>query len=65
MAREMKRVKVTVMNNGPLRISGDFVFSDPDGNKAPENEDLFLCRCGHSGKKPFCDGSHRKKGVRN
>lgn len=65
MGRELKRVKVTIMKNGPLRISGDFVFSDPDGNTVPEGQDLFLCRCGHSRKKPFCDGTHRKTGVKN
>jgi CDGSH-type Zn-finger protein len=28
-------------------------------------ETIFLCRCGGSAKKPFCDGSHRRVGLRD
>lgn len=52
---------ITVLNNGSLKIDGDFAIVDKDGN----NYDLAgrtvvsLCRCGKSQNKPFCDGSHR------
>lgn len=55
--------KVTVVNNGPLRIEGAFEIQDAMGNTydLQGRTLLSLCRCGLSSNKPFCDGSH--KGV--
>jgi CDGSH-type Zn-finger protein len=33
------------------------------GEKFPERPTYVLCRCGHSGNKPFCDGTHREIGF--
>lgn len=49
--------------NGPLRIDGQVNLIDADGNVVRSGERFFLCRCGHSNSKPFCDGSHRKHGF--
>lgn len=49
--------------NGPLRIDGQVSLIDADGNVVRSGERFFLCRCGHSNSKPFCDGSHRKHGF--
>ena len=35
-----------------------------DGNVLYEGERAALCRCGGSGNKPFCDGTHKKIGFR-
>ncbi|MFB3829531.1 MAG: CDGSH iron-sulfur domain-containing protein [Bryobacteraceae bacterium] len=53
--------RITVSNNGPLRIEGEFEICDAQGNRfgLGERAAISLCRCGQSGNKPFCDGSHR------
>ncbi len=53
--------RILVRNNGPLRIYGGVKIVDPEGNEftVPEGEWYSLCRCGHSSRKPFCDGSHK------
>jgi CDGSH-type Zn-finger protein len=55
-------VKITVNNNGPLRIEGDFEIYDASGAKydVAGRTVISLCRCGQSNNKPFCDGAHSK-----
>ena len=54
--------KITVNKNGSLRIEGEFTIFDGEGNAFDlgGRTSISLCRCGHSGNKPFCDGTHRK-----
>jgi CDGSH-type Zn-finger protein len=61
----MSDVKVTVRNNGPLRLEGDIVILDQDGKPfgLAGRTVVSLCRCGHSANKPFCDGTHGKIGF--
>lgn len=58
----MSGSKITALNNGPLRIEGEFTVCDPEGKEfgLAGRVVISLCRCGHSENKPFCDGSHRK-----
>jgi CDGSH-type Zn-finger protein len=52
--------------NGPLVIQGPIKVVDHQGNEfaiAPGKDTVALCRCGHSQRKPFCDGSHRQVGF--
>ena len=57
----MSKTKLTVNNNGSLKIEGEFEIVDPSGNVYGLNgrELVSICRCGLSINKPFCDGSHR------
>jgi CDGSH-type Zn-finger protein len=56
---------ITIINNGPIRIEGDFVIKDADGNvfDTAGKERISLCRCAHSSKIPFCDGTHKTCGF--
>jgi CDGSH-type Zn-finger protein len=58
---------ITVFPNGPLRISGNFVIKDGQGKEfdLAGRTAISLCRCGNSENKPFCDGSHARKGFQS
>ncbi len=56
-------VQIKALKNGPLQISGQIDLIGSDGNKMEKDGDIFLCRCGQSANKPFCDGSHKKAGF--
>ena len=60
---EAATVTIHPEENGPLRVDGQVSLVDADGNVVRSGERFFLCRCGHSNAKPFCDGSHRKYGF--
>lgn len=57
---ENKTVKISINKNGPAMISGDFCIIDSEGNNIETPNKVFLCRCGDSANKPFCDGTHKK-----
>jgi CDGSH-type Zn-finger protein len=59
----MSKTKLTINNNGSIKIEGDFEIVDGNGNVygLEGRTVLGLCRCGLSANKPFCDGSHRNK----
>lgn len=54
-----------------FRENGPYVLDLPEGTifrlngeeMRLERAKLALCRCGHSGEKPFCDGSHKAAGF--
>ncbi len=58
----MSKVKLTVNNNGSLKVDGDFEIVDAAGNPygLQGRTVVSLCRCGRSQNKPFCDGSHKE-----
>jgi CDGSH-type Zn-finger protein len=55
---------ITPYRDGPLIVRGTFRLVDQDGNEIdPGRKTIALCRCGKSGLKPFCDGSHKRSGF--
>ncbi len=64
--------KIKVLENGPYQIIGNIPLDQlrfvPDSEGAstayekihdyPGQNNCFLCRCGRSATKPFCDGTH-------
>ncbi len=57
------KLVITSNKNGPLEVSGNFQIEDEDGNIIFTGSQTWLCRCGSSSKKPFCDGTHNRNGF--
>ncbi|MFE6650374.1 CDGSH iron-sulfur domain-containing protein [Nocardioides sp. NPDC057772] len=62
-SREIKPTTIKTVDNGPLQIKGAAQLVDHDGNIYDTGRTIFLCRCGESRNKPFCDGTHAKVGF--
>ena len=61
-------VEVVATKNGPYLLTGDLSqleLRDGDGNlyDFAGKGRIFLCRCGASTTKPFCDGQHSRIGF--
>ncbi len=54
--------KVTALKDGPYKIENVPSLTLSSGSEGEAKATMFLCRCGHSANKPFCDGSHKKQG---
>ena len=61
----MAEVRVRPLENGPLEVSGLIALVGATGEAVtPSESPIYLCRCGQSSDKPFCDGTHKKIGFR-
>jgi CDGSH-type Zn-finger protein len=74
MSKSNPTASVQVTKDGPYLVSGNLPLvtetigtnSEGEsvawrpGKKFPSQPSVALCRCGHSAKKPYCDGSHGK-----
>ena len=61
-------IKMTFTPNGPIAVGGDLselALVDPTGQAIDltGKKKIFLCRCGASVNKPFCDGQHSQIGF--
>lgn len=59
----MAEVTIEVTRDGPYLVTGPVELKDTDGKVHPAKGKVWLCRCGASTKKPFCDGTHSKVGF--
>ena len=57
-------VKVSARENGWVMMAGNIEVIGSDGTRDARTSTAWFCRCGASGNKPFCDGSHGKIGFR-
>lgn len=61
----MAEARIKVLKDGPYEIKGAVQLVD--AKRAPftvAEDPIYLCRCGQSATKPFCDGTHEKIGFK-
>ena len=56
-------VTVELQKDGPLKVSGLTAFKNSRGEAIAARKTVFLCRCGDSRNRPFCDGTHVQTGF--
>ena len=61
IGQSVTEVVITPLRNGPLSVEGPITLRLPEGSVTESR--VQLCRCGHSGSKPRCDGSHARVGF--
>jgi CDGSH-type Zn-finger protein len=61
----MGETRITVRQNGPYRVEGEFTLVDANGAAfgLGGRTAISLCSCGQSDNKPFCDGTHGRVGF--
>ncbi len=63
IAESANIMKIQVTTNGPYLIKTECLIVHSDGREETKTGTVALCRCGASGNKPYCDGTHRKIGF--
>ena len=65
LAERGGKLDVTPLADGPLQVIGNLEICSCTGRTVSRAENARLCRCGGSGNKPFCDGTHARIGFRS
>ena len=61
-AKQGKAV-IRSLGDGPYEVCGDIELCAGDDSELSGDDPYYLCRCGASQNKPFCDGSHKQAGF--
>jgi CDGSH-type Zn-finger protein len=63
----MLKALIQAQVNGNLKVAGpvSVVSATGEVKEFGEGETTWLCRCGQSKNKPYCDGTHKKSGFRD
>lgn len=56
-------LNITPQKNGPLKVAGNVEICSGTARSTKTTQMAFMCRCGESMNKPYCDGSHSKVGF--
>ena len=56
-------IAITPLPDGPLKVEGSMEMVSGTGRTLDRRTSAFLCRCGASARKPYCDGSHTRIGF--
>jgi CDGSH-type Zn-finger protein len=76
-AQTQMNAKIEIKKDGPYLVSGALPLNEQwiatnaegesleykEGKSFPMQPEYALCRCGQSGNKPFCDGTHKRVGF--
>lgn len=54
---------IAASKDGPLEVAGNLELCSGTGRSLNRTQKTYLCRCGSSSNKPYCDGTHRKIGF--
>jgi CDGSH-type Zn-finger protein/uncharacterized Fe-S cluster protein YjdI len=63
LAQRNGPLRVTPTKDGPLKVEGNMEIVSGTGRTMNRATKAFLCRCGQSAKKPYCDGTHKLVGF--
>ncbi len=53
----------SISPDGPIALDGELTLERAGNAPLRTTEPVYLCRCGQSDNKPFCDGSHSREGF--
>ncbi len=57
-------LEISPRPDGPLQVKGAHEIVSGTGRTLNRTSESYLCRCGASANKPYCDGTHRKIGFK-